>query len=401
MNLRDILACPTCRTAVERVESYLRCCQCGCEYPIIDGVPIMLPGGEYTDVEYEFELTVGEEYAPWLHRMILQSLTDGQVVVDAGSGNMAVDDPCIIRTDIKLTPYVDLVADLHALPFLPNSVDYILALAVFEHLRQPFTVAEEIHTVLKPGGYVYAESNFVYAYHGYPHHYYNISIQGLQQIFSRFTELKVGVAPYQMPGFALEFILGTYLSLFKAETPTEAEFAALVRDLLEYPLYQYDNKFTQDMAFRVAAGDYLIGIKQPNGDDTIIPQPILDVYASTPELRARYPHPNNIFEPDNLMFWAKNEGRRLYPEIAAYFETSPLFSKYLDSSRAFDRSVMNSLPPIPTPGTQWFTDHRRGLGRRRNMQYLLNEARFHYRRGGLGMLWKESWAFLKRRAGFF
>lgn len=37
----------------------------------------------------------------------------------------------------------------------------------------------------------------------------------------------------------------------------------------------------------------------------------------------------------------------------------------------------------------------------RNMRYLLNEAWFHYRRGGLGTLWKESWTFLKRRAGLF
>ena len=134
MSLYDVLACPTCRVKVVRLGNHLRCEQCGCEYPIVDGVPIMLPGGIYDDVRHEMDLGVQTEYAPWVHRMILQSLTDDQIVVDVGSGNMQLDDPCLIRMDIKLTPYVDLVGDLHALPFLPDSVSYMFALAVFEHL---------------------------------------------------------------------------------------------------------------------------------------------------------------------------------------------------------------------------------------------------------------------------
>jgi GT2 family glycosyltransferase len=35
------------------------------------------------------------------------------------------------------------------------------------------------------------------------------------------------------------------------------------------------------------------------------------------------------------------------------------------------------------------------------IRYLLDEARFHYRRGGLEGLWKESWAFFKRSRGLF
>jgi len=77
--------------------------------------------------------------------MIMQSLTDDQVIVDAGCGDMTLDDPCIIRMDIKLTPYVDVVGDLHALPFRPASITFIFALAVFEHLRQPFVAAKEIY----------------------------------------------------------------------------------------------------------------------------------------------------------------------------------------------------------------------------------------------------------------
>jgi len=55
---------------------------------------------------------------------------------------MALDDPCIIRMDVTLSPYVDLVADAHYLPFLPESVDYIFSLAVFEQLHDPFLAAK-------------------------------------------------------------------------------------------------------------------------------------------------------------------------------------------------------------------------------------------------------------------
>jgi uncharacterized protein YbaR (Trm112 family)/SAM-dependent methyltransferase len=397
MNLRDILACPTCKMAVELMDGYFFCRQCKCRYPIVNGVPIMLPGGAYTDIQYEFPLDTREEYAPWLHRMILQSLTDEQIVVDIGSGNMKIDDPCIIRTDVKLTPYVDLVADIHTLPFLPNSLDYIFALAVFEHLRQPFEAAEEIYRALKPGGYVYAEANFVYPYHGYPHHYFNISTQGLKELFSKFTILKVGVAPYQMPGFALDFIFATYLDLFKPETSVEFEFADKMRDLLQHPLQSYDRRIDQGQAFRMAAGDYLIGMKQLMDTDTIIPQVILDVYAATPELIHRYPNPNNLFEPDNLLFWAQNEGKRSYSEIAAYLASQPVFSKHLNSSRIHQRSAIRNLPPIPEPGTQWFTDHRVVRSAGRNLRQILSRAFFHYRQGGWSQLWKHSRMFLARQ----
>ena len=123
MNLFDILACPVCKVAVTRSGAELVCPQCACRYPIVKGVPIMLPGGAYTEVEHQYHLNVEKTYAPWVHRMILQSLTDQQIVLDAGSGNMQLDDPCVIRMDIKYTPYVDLVGDLHALPFLPESLD--------------------------------------------------------------------------------------------------------------------------------------------------------------------------------------------------------------------------------------------------------------------------------------
>lgn len=403
MNLFDILACPACKVAVKYGDDHLLCPQCACRYPIVKGVPIMLPGGAYSEIEHQYHLNVETTYAPWVHRMILQSLTDQQVVLDAGSGNMQLDDPCIIRMDIKYTPYVDLVGDLHALPFLPESLDYIFALAVFEHLRQPFVAADEIYRTLKPGGLVYAEANFVYPYHGYPYHYFNISIQGFQEIFARFKELKTGVAPYQMPGFAMDFVLATYLDIFRPKTPQEHELVQGLQRALQHPLHDYDRKIVPSEAYRGAAGDFYIGAKQPQGNERPIPEPVWQVYQADTELQARFPNPLHLFEPDNLMYWARTEGRQHHPTLRAYFDQPPHFIKYAQAGRAFDRAAIHSLAPIPPPGTPWFTDNRQlaeagptGAGWR----YLLAKTWYHLGRGEFRTIWLKVQDFWRKRFGW-
>ncbi|MFO8016483.1 MAG: Trm112 family protein [Candidatus Woesearchaeota archaeon] len=43
--LLEILACPVCKAALEynKDRTGLKCVKCGLEYPIKDGVPVMLP----------------------------------------------------------------------------------------------------------------------------------------------------------------------------------------------------------------------------------------------------------------------------------------------------------------------------------------------------------------------
>jgi SAM-dependent methyltransferase len=316
-------------------------------------VPILLLDQSQVEVAHEAELVLREGYDPWVHRMVLQSLADDQVVLDAGCGNMRLDDPCIIRMDVQLTPYVDVVGDLHALPFKPATLDYIFSLAVIEHLRQPFTAAAEMYSALKPGGYVYGESNFVFAYHGYPDHYFNASIHGLQQVFAQFATLRLGVAPYQTPSFAVEHVLSNYLAFFQPQTPPEERFARLLRHALTYPLHHYDARFPKEAWFRLAAGVCFLGLKQPGGSESVIPAPVLSAYRASTELQSRFPNPNDLSLPDNLMIWAKTEGSRQHPEVAAYFANLQPFAK---AGQAADRSWIHNLAPIPDPDSQFIDE---------------------------------------------
>jgi SAM-dependent methyltransferase/uncharacterized protein YbaR (Trm112 family) len=349
MTLFDILACPVCKGEVQPAGESLTCAPCGRRYPVVRGVPILLPDPSAPPLGNETELGMRTGYDPWLHRMVLQSLSDAQVVVEVGCGNMTLDDPCIIRMDVALTPHVDLVADVHALPFREGTVDFLFGLAVLEHLRNPFEAAASIHRVLKPGGYVYGEANFVFAYHGYPQHFFNISVHGLAEVFARFRALRVGVAPYQMPSFAIESVIQTYLASFRGERPAERRFAELLRLVLKHPLHRYDDALDARDVFRTAAGGYFFGMKQDVPADTVIPQPIAQIYAGSRALQRRFPNPYDLGAPDNLMVWAMNEGRERHPAIADYFVGLVPFTKSGDPARPKDRSALRSLPPIPDP----------------------------------------------------
>ena len=48
--LLQILACPTCKGELTLSEAgfFLQCEPCGCDYPVIEGIPVLLPEGAST-----------------------------------------------------------------------------------------------------------------------------------------------------------------------------------------------------------------------------------------------------------------------------------------------------------------------------------------------------------------
>jgi len=346
MSLLEILACPVCKVRVAPSGESLTCASCGTLYPVVGGVPVMLPDGSSPETVHEVELQVRTTYDPWVHRAILQSLLDDQIVLEVGAGNMALDDPNIIRMDVMLSPYVDLVADVHHLPFLPESLDFVFSLAVFEHLRNPFQAADSIYEALKDGGYIYHECNFVMPYHGYPHHYFNASLQGLEQLFERFTPLRKGVAPYQMPSFALETVLRAYLRHSQLDqTRHGRRFAALLQLILSHDLTEYDVYLDEEAALNLAAGTYYAGRKEGAPGASLIPEVLHYLWENTAELRDRFPDIHQLASTDNILIWAKGEGREQYPEVADLLEKVRPYNKCGEAAE-WDRSALQALPHI-------------------------------------------------------
>lgn len=88
-----------------------------------------------------------------------------------------------VKADMEHGEDVDLVTDAHNLRVDDDSVDAVIAVAIFEHLRRPWIAAKEIHRVLKPGGIVYTETHHTFPEHGYPDDYWRFSRGALFTIF--------------------------------------------------------------------------------------------------------------------------------------------------------------------------------------------------------------------------
>ena len=176
MNLLDILACPGCQGPVRRSQDSVACTQCSRRYPWNHGRPVMLANSMDAASEHEGDLGERPGYARWKERIIIKSLSDRDPILDFGAGRQALDDPCIIRMDLQPSRYIDLAGDLMSLPFRDSTISFAFGGAVMEHVPDPARVIRELYRVIRPGGYVYADWSSVFAYHGYPHHYFNATL---------------------------------------------------------------------------------------------------------------------------------------------------------------------------------------------------------------------------------
>lgn len=330
MALLDILACPRCKSSVTRHERGLACTSCDACYPVVDGTPVMFPTDDHADVVHEDELEVRDGFNAEIQQFI-DTLPPDHIILDIGAGCRDTPDPRVVRMDVMRTPYVDVVGDAHALPFRDDAVHIVHAAAVFEHLRKPWVVADEIVRVLRPGGNVFVDSAFVFPFHGYPATYFNISTDGMRQLFSNLTETAVGVMPWMMPSFAVEQLLSAYLKFFKPETDDEHEFVNEIYRLDRFDLRSFDRRFSQQDAARIAACIYYCGYKPDPGHDSL-PAPIVSRWKADPALQARYPDPLSLLETvegraHNVFVWARGEGRQNHADVADWLDGVEPYSR--------------------------------------------------------------------------
>lgn len=332
MALLDLLACPVTGSPLVREGDELVATGGGRRYPILDGVPVLLPDPDAEAIQHERQLLDYEGYYEGALEM-LEHLSSDQLVLDIGAGRRRSDDPRIVRMDVVWTPTVDVIGDAHALPFRDEAFTCVFSAAVFEHLRNPFVAARQIWRVLRDGGGVFADCNFVFPYHGFPAVYFNASLDGMRQLFADFTEVEATVTPWQGPSHALATLVGEFLSLFDPATDEQREFVDALRALGRFPVHEWNERIPREAWGRIAAGVSYLGLKQPTGGETTVPPPALDAWRADAELRRRYPNPGTLLhsleggEIDTLWRWASSEGRERFSEIRNWFDAVEPFEK--------------------------------------------------------------------------
>lgn len=185
----------------------------------------------------------------------------GGMILDCGAGMRPTYYEDVFNYEIVDYDTTDIVGVGEHLPFHDNTFDAVLSLAVLEHVRDPMRCASEIARVLKPGGKLFCTMPFLQPMHGYPHHYFNATYQGLRRLFEdRLAVERVSVPDGLHPVFALQWILNSWAGGLTGESRQQfldlpvSTFVVDPASLLGKP---FAVELSEDKRFELACGNLL------------------------------------------------------------------------------------------------------------------------------------------------
>ena len=224
------LACPKDRGALEAEGAALRCRTCGTLYPVVNGVPVLIDdersvfaiedyvgGAGYEGPSYGRDADRSGGLRRLYHRAArwlgdaetsirypdaadaivhVAALHPRPRVLVIGSGGLRLGAPedRVLNTDVAFGPGVDAVADAHHLPFPDRSFDLVIAVAVLEHVADPWLCAREFGRVLDAGGHVFAVTPFLQPVHMGAYDFTRFTPIGHRRLFRHFDEVAAGMA---------------------------------------------------------------------------------------------------------------------------------------------------------------------------------------------------------------
>jgi len=166
-----------------------------------------------------------------------------------------------VNLELQSGKGVDVRGDGHFLPFAGGRFDAVVAQAVLEHVADPQIVLDEVHRVLRGGGYIYVEVPFLQCYHPAPTDFQRYTLDGLHRLLSSFRMLDSGVCvgPGSMMSDMTKYFLALILS-----GGNDRLFQLLFRGLgwLTFPLKYLDLILSgNENARYMASGFYYLGMK--------------------------------------------------------------------------------------------------------------------------------------------
>ena len=144
------------------------------------------------------------------HALALIARHADGLVLDCGAGLRNGYHANVVNYEIVAYDTTDVLGAAEHLPFADATFDAVLSLNVLEHLKDPFAASREIMRVMKPGAELMAVAPFLQPLHGYPHHYYNMTAQGLENLFAPLHDRRIEVYGAMRPIWAVNWMLQRY-----------------------------------------------------------------------------------------------------------------------------------------------------------------------------------------------
>jgi ubiquinone/menaquinone biosynthesis C-methylase UbiE len=176
-------------------------------------------------------------------------------ILDAGAGIRKKYYCNVVNFEIRAYDTTDVLGICEELPFKDNILDFVHSNAVLEHVKDPFECAAELYRVLKPGGE-----------HGYPDHYYNMTANGVRNLFPESLEVMEQYVPYYyFPPFAASWFLDSWTRGLSEST--KEEFLNMrVREFIEAAPRDLERPICTELntakIFELASGTVLRGRKR-------------------------------------------------------------------------------------------------------------------------------------------
>lgn len=237
--LDAVLRCPRCGGTLAAHDAGRRCTGCGRQIAANDFGTLLFEE-TYAGLDWRDAGLTSHGYPQEAIAIVLGSgsgttAEGGGLVLDIGAG-LRENLPNVIQTDAIAYPTTDVSADAARLPFADESFDGVIACNLLEHVATPADVVREMRRVCKIGGRLYADCTSVHPYHGFPHHYSNATVTGLDHLMRESGGAKGTVAPSDNR-IAIKFALESWLNSLqdpearqKVEGSTVADLLALIDD---------------------------------------------------------------------------------------------------------------------------------------------------------------------------
>lgn len=198
---------------------------------------------------------------------LVDEFADG-LILDCGAGRRPVYYSNVVNYEIVDYDTTDVLGVGEHLPFRDNTFDSVLSLAVLEHVRDPMQCANEIARVLKPGGKLLCQMPFLQPLHGYPHHYFNATHQGLRRLFEDSLQIERVCVPYGLhPIFALQWIIQSWANGLSGDAKQQF-LDARMSEFMINPVSLMNKLFVTQLPeaqqFELACGNMIEARKPPS-----------------------------------------------------------------------------------------------------------------------------------------